>query len=95
MIDHSTYKMPPPIMRPFQRGEMVNVRDSQLEVIGVQKVVRAGKRVVRTDCGRSWEATSGWWIGEFQAWPFPSIGHQGRPRAKREGKGRKARGGRR
>lgn len=67
-----TYKVPKPPKTPFQRGEMVEVLDREHKVISTQKVIYAGKRIVRTACGRRWDAKSGWWIGD-EAWPFPSI----------------------
>lgn len=70
-----TYKMPKPIGRPFVKGEIVETCDRDLNVMDEQKVVYAGKRIVRTKCGRTWRATDGWYVGH-DAWPFPSIRHK-------------------
>lgn len=79
-----SYKIPKHIRYPFVVGEIVEVCDRQLKVMGEQRVVYAGKRIVRTDCGRAWRATTGWFVGSAP-WPFPSIRHKRnwrKPRAK-------------
>lgn len=70
-----TYKRPGPIGKSFTRGEVVEVCDRNLRVMGIGKVVYAGKRVVRLNDNRRFRASDGWWIGENGTWPFPSIRH--------------------
>jgi hypothetical protein len=70
-----TYKVPKPIRRPFYRGEIVETCDRDLTVMSKQRVIRVGKRIVVTECGRRWRASDGWWVGENGVWPFPSIRH--------------------
>lgn len=70
-----TYTVPKPIRRPFETGEIVEFCDRDLKVLSELKIVRAGKRIVRVEDGRTFRATDGWYVGE-QAWPFPSIRHK-------------------
>lgn len=71
-----TYKVPKPIKSPFVKGEIVEACDRDLIVMEEVKVVYAGKRVIRTNCGRTWRATDGHWVGTEQTFPFPSIRHK-------------------
>lgn len=75
------YTVPKPIRRPFVRGEIVETCDRDLSTMGTQRVVYAGKRIVRTACGRRWCAKTGWWMGEHRAYPFPSIRHAKKAKA--------------
>jgi hypothetical protein len=70
-----TYTLPKRLRKPFFRGEVVEVCDRDLKAMSTQKVIRVGKRVVVTECGRRWDAKNGWWIGQNGTWPFPSIRH--------------------
>lgn len=70
-----TYKMPKPIRKPFVKGEVVQTCDRNLVPMGKVKVVYAGRKIVRTEDGRTWRATDGWYVGR-QVWPFPSIRHK-------------------
>lgn len=70
-----TYKVPKPIKSPFVTGEVVDVCDRDLHTMSAVKIKRAGKRVIRLADGRTFRASDGWWIGDTQAWPFPSIRH--------------------
>lgn len=76
-----TYKVPRPIRRPFETGEIVEVCDRDLLVMSCEKVARAGKRVVRLEHGRTFRASDGWYIGNHGTWPFPSIRHKRGKRA--------------
>jgi hypothetical protein len=67
-----TYVLPKRLRRPFKRGDIVETCHSDLSKMGTQKVVYAGKKIVRTDDGRRWRASDGWYVG-WRAWPFPSI----------------------
>lgn len=69
-----TYKTPETPHRPFAVGDVVDVLDRNHAVISQQRVVLASGRIVGTECGRLWKQ-NGWWMGEDQAWPFPSIRH--------------------
>ena len=71
-----TYVVPKPIRKPFTRGEIVEVCDRDMRVMECEKVVYAGKEVIRLEGGRRFRATDGWWIGENGTWPFPSIRHK-------------------
>jgi hypothetical protein len=71
-----TYKPPKRLRKPFVRGQMVEVCDRDLNPERTQrKIVRVGKLITVTDCGRRWRTSDGWWIGENGTWPFPSIRH--------------------
>lgn len=50
--------------RPFVHGETVSIIDSRGDVVGTERVKRAGKKVIVTKCGRRWRASDGLWIGE-------------------------------
>lgn len=69
------YTPPEPPTTPFVTGQMVEVCDRDLKSMGQVKVKRAGPRVVTLVDGRQFRATDGWWIGDDQSWPFPSIRH--------------------
>ena len=71
-----TYMPPPPIRKPFSKGDAVEVCDRELAVMSRSVVVYAGKKIVRTKCGRRWRAEDGWYVGHT-AHPFPSIRHAG------------------
>lgn len=71
-----TYVQPTKPSRPFKRGDLVDAMDREGNRMSTVRVVRAGKRIVRTSCGRTW-SQRGWWIGE-QEWPFPWIRHSRR-----------------
>lgn len=72
-----TYVIPTKPSRSFVRGDIVDVMDREGLVISTRRVVRAGKRVAVTDCGRRWNQ-NGYWIGENGSWPFPWIKHSRR-----------------
>lgn len=74
-----TYKVPKPIISPFQTGEFVDVCDRDLKTMSRVKIKRAGKKVIRLVDGRTFRASDGWWIGDDRAWPFPSIRHSRKP----------------
>lgn len=69
------YKPPAPLRRPFKYGQLVDVRDRGGATISVRRIARVGPRVVVTDCGRRWSATTGKHLGALHAWPFPYIRH--------------------
>ncbi len=71
-----TYTPPKPIGPPFRSGEIVEVCDSNLSPMSEERVVYAGKKVVRLEGGRRFRASDGYWIGENGIWPFPSIRHK-------------------
>lgn len=72
--DAMTYIEPPPLPRPFVRGDTVQVMNrDHTPCQGVHRVVYAGKKVVRIEDGRRYRATDGWWIGDTAAWPFPWL----------------------
>lgn len=70
-----TYKVPKPRGKPFRKGDLVETCDRHLEVMEVVRIVAAGSRQVRTECGRLWRQKDGWWIGDTGVFPFPSIRH--------------------
>lgn len=72
-----TYVRPTKPSRPFERGDFVDVMDRLGNRSETRKVVRAGKYVVLTDCGRRWDQR-GFWRGENGSWPFPWIRHSRR-----------------
>lgn len=58
----------------FKRGDTVELCGSDGIPCGTMKVVRAGPRVVRTDCGRRYRQGDGNWIdSDGRVWPFPWI----------------------
>jgi hypothetical protein len=67
-----TYKPAVPPKRPFKVGDNIQVLDSQHIVVGRQKIVEVGRKLVRTECGRQWTVDGRRWDSE-RAWPFPSI----------------------
>lgn len=69
-----TYHVPDPPTRPFRRGQMVTVVDSQGLELSEVKVTRGGK-IVQTSCGRWW-TPDGWRWSEGRRWPFPTIKHK-------------------
>lgn len=69
------YTHPEPPNKPFVTGQLVDVCDRDLKTMSQVKVKRAGPRVVTLVDGRQFQAKDGWWIGDEQAWPFPSIRH--------------------
>lgn len=58
--------------RPFSRGDKVRVVCREGRTIGRVRVTKVTKKHVTTDCGRQW-TLRGWYQGERQAWPFPTI----------------------
>ena len=68
-----TYVEPTPPMRPFKKGDKVEVLDRDGSVLSRRTVIRAGKRVAVTECSRRWRQADGWFIGSTAAHPFPSI----------------------
>lgn len=69
-----TYVEPDPLTRPFKKGDIVQVMNSDGSVCGDDhKVVYVGKKVVRIEDGRKYRATDGWWIGNHGAYPFPWL----------------------
>lgn len=66
-----TYVMPKPPSRPFRRGDLVDTFDREGKRMETVQVVRAGPRIVRTSCGRTW-SPRGRYLGS-QEWPWPSI----------------------
>lgn len=68
-----TYKphVPPP--RPFAKGDIVEVIDSQGFNCGAVKVIYAGKKLVRVSGGRSYLQSDGRWFVDGRSWPFPWI----------------------
>ena len=69
------YKVPKPIKTPFVTGEIVEVCDRKMNVMSLEKVKRAGPKVVALVGGRRFRASDGYWIGDTGCWPFPSIRH--------------------
>lgn len=69
-----TYQVPPELTRPFRTGEVVAVCNRNGETMSRLTVERAGKKVIRLEGdARRFRASDGWWIGDTDAWPFPSI----------------------
>jgi hypothetical protein len=66
------YKPHVPPKRPFRRGDLVELMDSQGDVVGTKKIVRVQAITVRTDCGRTY-MKDGRWYSDRRAWPFPWI----------------------
>lgn len=67
-----TYEVYDGPSRPFRKGDTVTVTDRSGLALSEVCVVRVRGNVVKTDCGREW-TKQGWYIGERQAWPFPTI----------------------
>lgn len=61
--------------RPFAVGDVVEVLDSRAFVCGRARIAKVRKTFVQTEDGREWTPDKGWWIGDTQAWPFPTIQH--------------------
>jgi hypothetical protein len=70
-----TFKIPNKGRGAFKTGEVVEVVDRDLKVIGTQKIVSVGLQLAKTECGRKWRMYDGWRWAENKAWPFPSIRH--------------------
>lgn len=69
-----TYHVPDAPARPFKKGDVVVTVDREGKDMDRRIVTSAGKRIVKTDCGRQW-TQDGWrWDGE-RTWPFPTIRH--------------------
>ena len=68
-----TYIPPTKPSRPFKVGDIVDTMDREHNRMGTVKVVRAGPRIVKTSCGRTW-SPRGWYVGHNE-WPFPWIRH--------------------
>jgi hypothetical protein len=58
--------------RPFRRGDVVELVDSQGFVCGTKKIVRIQATTVKTDCGRTY-MKDGRWYSDRRPWPFPWI----------------------
>lgn len=58
--------------KPFRKGDIVTVTDRGGMDLGDVKIAKVTRRHVTTDCGRQW-TLQGWYQGERQAWPFPTI----------------------
>lgn len=69
-----TYHVPDLPARPFAKGDAVETIDRDGVYMGTLRVVKAGKRIVHTDCGRRWTQDGDWWTGE-RSHPFPTIRH--------------------
>ncbi|WP_448208181.1 hypothetical protein [Azospirillum sp. sgz302134] len=69
-----TYHVPDQPARPFARGDEVETVDREGNSMGRQRITKADKRIVHTDCGRAWTQDGDWWNGE-RAYPFPTIRH--------------------
>ena len=68
----------------FKRGDVVELCGSDGVPCGTMTVVRAGPRVVRTDCGRAYRQGDGCWIdSDRRVWPFPWIQPRGLAGAER------------
>ena len=74
------YRVPAKPSRPFVVGDLVDVMDSEAQVLSTRRVVRAGKYTCKTNCGRTWMQT-GWFKATNGVWPFPWIRHSRRKRA--------------
>lgn len=74
------YTIPKPILKPLKRGDLVDVMSRDGMRLSTRRVVRAGPRVVVTDCTRRWRATDGRWIGD-RVYPFPWIRRSRRKKA--------------
>lgn len=70
-----TYHVPAQPDRPFVKGDEVETVDREGAPMGQQRVTKAGKRIVHTDCGRRWTQGGEWWDGE-RSYPFPTIRHR-------------------
>ena len=68
-----TYKPHEPPLRPFAKGDIVHLIDSQGFDCGPLKVIYAGKRIVRVSGGRRYLQNDGRWFADNRAWPFPWI----------------------
>lgn len=71
-----TFVVPTVPSRPFVKGDIVDTMDREGKRMETVKVLRAGPRVVKTSCGRTW-TQDGYYLGH-QAWPFPWIRHSRR-----------------
>lgn len=67
-----TYQVVDAPAPPFRTGETVHVHDRTGLALGAVQIIKVTAKKIVTDCGREW-TRDGWWIGESQAWPFPTI----------------------
>lgn len=67
-----TYKPSKPPKRPFRKGDVVELIDSQGGVVGTKTIVRIQATTVKTACGRTY-TKDGRWYSDRRAWPFPWI----------------------
>ena len=73
MQDGTLYYTPiDPPARPFKRGDAVDTLDRHGKPMERTTVVRAGRKVVHTSCGRAWNQ-SGEYFSDGRGWPFPTI----------------------
>ena len=75
------YVMPAGLPDDLKLHDIVEVIDREGDAIGEQKIIHLETgfsddkliEVVHTDCGRCWDGKTGWWLGENDAHPYPSI----------------------
>lgn len=72
-----TYQ-PSPELPTLSVGDMVGTYDREGHLMEMVRVVKLGKRYVKTECGRQWTIDFGEWIACFhgnkpESYPFPSI----------------------
>jgi hypothetical protein len=72
-----TYVIPTTPSRPFVVGDLVDVMSRDGKRASTVRVMRAGKRTIKTRCGRTW-MQNGYWKGENGSWPFPWVRHSRR-----------------
>jgi hypothetical protein len=72
MAGELTYQVYDGPALPFKKGDVVTVTDREGMKLSKVKVVSVRGDKVKTDCGREWTAR-GWYQGERNAWPFPTI----------------------
>ena len=72
MVDF-LYKPHEPPRRPFAKGDIVHLIDSQGSDCGALKVIYAGKKIVRVNGGRRYLQNDGRWFADGRPWPFPWI----------------------
>lgn len=71
-----TYVVPTAPSRPFAVGDLVDVMDREGKRMSTTRVMRAGPKIIKTRCKRTW-SPRGWYVGHGE-WPFPWIRHSRR-----------------
>lgn len=69
-----TYIVPKKLPRRLRKGDRVVVRDREMMVLGNTRIITVFRDIATTECGRTWRASDGWWVGEVgDCHPFPSV----------------------